>query len=911
MVLSRFTGSLAIILCLVVCVVVPTAMVRGDGFSDGLGDFNDDGYVDLTDMASLADCLLGPAGGESPECAPGDADSDGDVDMYDVAAVLNVFGASPADCNLNGVPDEQDIYEGTSDDCNTNTIPDECEIADGSCFDCNWNGILDVCDVAPGGPIHPDLVHRYSFSTGPEDSIGVAHGVMHGGALIESGAVVFDGVDDYVELPIGATIGTLTDATIEAWVDWSHSGGTWQRIFDIGTDTSAYMFLTPNVAGHPRFAIRSPTQNEQIIETLDAFPTGLTHVAVVIDDAAGQGYLYIDGQPVAENPTVTLSPSDLGESAIGYLGKSFWPDPFFNGRISEFRIYAGALESAEVSASFTAGPDAVAPPASPDCNGNDVPDECDIVPGDLPDSIRHRWSFTTSAADRIGDADGTLHNGASLTDQGVYLDGEDDFVALPIGSTMETTTSFTLEAWLTLHGGVNDPRLFECGRDSANYLFLTPKRGGWPVPPRYRITRNGISQDSVVATDSLLQSSPAHLAVTYDATTQLGQMYIDGLPNGPSVSVLASPANLGTGIQAFLGKSILDANFLYATVAEFRVYDEALTAQDLADNYSVGPDAENPGGSSDNNENGIPDECEAQDCNDNGVADSEDIAAGTSFDCNGNAVPDECDLDEGTSDDCNFDNVPDECWFGPPEGYGLLFDGQTAYVNLGTPSSLTELAVGDFTIETWIRTVDTSRSILIGNYNENPAWSFELHSNEPGSGHLRVYLAGEDHHDDVTVADGVWHHVAVVRKLPPDGYVRMFVDGEEAYASESTIGGYSIGHDTMLARDPRPQTYYYNGAMDEVRVWNLVRTEDQIAAEMFNPLTGTETGLVGYWRLDTGSGSVAFDSAGTADGVLEQGPPWLVVSPDCNNNLVLDECDIAEGTSLDFDHDGVPDECQY
>ncbi len=61
------------------------------------------------------------------------------------------------------------------------------------------------------------------------------------------------------------------------------------------------------------------------------------------------------------------------------------------------------------------------------------------------------------------------------------------------------------------------------------------------------------------------------------------------------------------------------------------------------------------------------------DCNNNGVADDQDIANGTSSDCNGNGTPDECELDNGDCnengvldecekfDDCNENGVPDEC----------------------------------------------------------------------------------------------------------------------------------------------------------------------------------------------------------------------------------------------------------
>lgn len=42
----------------------------------------------------------------------------------------------------------------------------------------------------------------------------------------------------------------------------------------------------------------------------------------------------------------------------------------------------------------------------------------------------------------------------------------------------------------------------------------------------------------------------------------------------------------------------------------------------------------------------LPQAAGAQDCNGNGVLDSQDIASGTSLDCNGNGIPDECDVDQ-------------------------------------------------------------------------------------------------------------------------------------------------------------------------------------------------------------------------------------------------------------------------
>jgi hypothetical protein len=68
------------------------------------------------------------------------------------------------------------------------------------------------------------------------------------------------------------------------------------------------------------------------------------------------------------------------------------------------------------------------------------------------------------------------------------------------------------------------------------------------------------------------------------------------------------------------------------------------------------------GTSQDCDVNGIPDECEPfLDCNGDSLLDACDIAFGISLDCNGNWVPDECDIIFGGIPDCNGNGVPDEC----------------------------------------------------------------------------------------------------------------------------------------------------------------------------------------------------------------------------------------------------------
>jgi large repetitive protein len=76
-------------------------------------------------------------------------------------------------------------------------------------------------------------------------------------------------------------------------------------------------------------------------------------------------------------------------------------------------------------------------------------------------------------------------------------------------------------------------------------------------------------------------------------------------------------------------------------------------------------------------------------------------------------------------------------------------------------------------------------------------------------------------------------------------------------ATALTIGGY----------DPA----YFNGYMDEMRVWNVARSAADIASTMNHTLVGNETGLTGYWKFDEGTGTRVADSVTSAGHVAHPG----------------------------------------
>lgn len=169
----------------------------------------------------------------------------------------------------------------------------------------------------------------------------------------------------FTTMPTGivSSIPAGTNFTIEAWVYW-RGGGAYQRIFDFGTGTGAYMYLTPSNGGGVAFGFKIPGHPErQIAAGATPMPVNTwSHVAIVVDysynDGFGTpgGFLYLNGNRVVfgglyDYNGVTATPynaSDLAGTEQNWLGRSQSAfDPYFDGIIDEVRIsntirYSGA-----------------------------------------------------------------------------------------------------------------------------------------------------------------------------------------------------------------------------------------------------------------------------------------------------------------------------------------------------------------------------------------------------------------------------------------------------------------------------------------------------------------------------------------------------------------------------------------
>lgn len=208
----------------------------------------------------------------------------------------------------------------------------------------------------------PVLIHRYSFDQDAKDSVGTADGNLVG-ATIQDGEVVFDGAGAYVDFPNGI-LTNLSSITIELWAtDFGSSG--WARLLDFGNsqqgeDNSGtgtqYLFISlPSGAGNLRVAITDGS-GEQQLNAPRPPANQKTHIAFVYKASEKTGWLFVDGQIVAVNTNMTITPANLGNTVNNWLGRSQWNDPYFWGSIDEFRIYDGALDPLIIAAHTAGGP---------------------------------------------------------------------------------------------------------------------------------------------------------------------------------------------------------------------------------------------------------------------------------------------------------------------------------------------------------------------------------------------------------------------------------------------------------------------------------------------------------------------------------------------------------------------------
>ena len=218
------------------------------------------------------------------------------------------------------------------------------------------------------------------------------------------------------------------------------------------------------------------------------------------------------------------------------------------------------------------------------------------------------------------------------------------------------------------------------------------------------------------------------------------------------------------------------------------------------------------------------------------------------------------------------------------QNYSLDFDGESDYVEVTNESAVIANA-DQMTLSGWVyprgpnadsytqfdgffgfrNNEDADFYLLqLGNYK------VEARLKVPGGGEFTIVTA------ENSIISETWHHLA----LTYDGSnMILYIDGIEA----GSTGAYGqITNEFLPFNIGRLiwQTTYFDldGQVDEVSLWNLALTEQQVQDYMYADLTGEE-GLVGYWKLNEGTGSTAYDSSDEGNNGQIYGATWSTDTP--------------------------------
>jgi uncharacterized protein YjdB len=222
------------------------------------------------------------------------------------------------------------------------------------------------------------LLHRYSFVSNANDSVGNANGTVQpptgGTAVSINNGLLLPGTggngnnNGYVSLPVGILTNTAS-ITVECWLT-QNTPTTWGTPWDFGSGNNQNFELCPVPStsrnnGNLLTAFTTPA-SEDDLATPTVFPNGLEqYVTVTYNSSNFVANLYtngvIDGTETLPNDN-SYEPAVIGGAGgttENYLGKDVYNDSQFEGTIYEFRIWNGAVTPLYLAISAIAGPDVV------------------------------------------------------------------------------------------------------------------------------------------------------------------------------------------------------------------------------------------------------------------------------------------------------------------------------------------------------------------------------------------------------------------------------------------------------------------------------------------------------------------------------------------------------------------------
>ncbi|MBU2576713.1 MAG: LamG domain-containing protein [Nanoarchaeota archaeon] len=190
------------------------------------------------------------------------------------------------------------------------------------------------------------------------------------------------------------------------------------------------------------------------------------------------------------------------------------------------------------------------------------------------------WEFNGDVNDSVGNNDGTIVGGASVSGGVLVLNGVDSYVSVPDSSSLDIELGVTLSAWVKpvdlvdVQGIItkNGPYFLELATDRIGQDgFVIHNVTGW----------QGMSGTTLLASDAW-----THVLYTYDGGTGLLQFYVNGVPGA---SKIIGGNLLLTNAPVFIGaRSGTPSSFFEGSIDDAMIFNRSLTPAEVTEIYNLG-----------------------------------------------------------------------------------------------------------------------------------------------------------------------------------------------------------------------------------------------------------------------------------------------------------------------------------
>ena len=625
--------------------------------------------------------------------------------------------------------------------------------------------------------------------------------VVKGGAQWQSdgqvaGALSFDGVDDYIELPEAVNqFGGGFSVVL-----WAKPAGneTWARFFEFGNGEQKDNIILSrlNNSNNLMFEVFYGSEWPVRVIAQNAIDLNTWQCFAVTVDREGNASLYKNGKRIQKGKTSEIQ--DIVRKQL-YIGKSQWPtDQMYKGLIDDFRLYNYVLSEREIAQIYQSTPNIKVEES--------VKTEAVSRPSG---GLVGWWKLDETGGSIAVDSSGGNPAGVLLGNPqwqpaggkvggALEFNGVDDYVDTGYKTDLP---AWTVAVWVKSPAGPSTEIQSGPVHREKNYHInwshvFDAFRGAAAV---------SVNGTWYAASFGELQANTwYHLAATYDGENL--KAYKDGVLITDNPEPSGSPDPETETLK--LGKHAMDIHHFAGTIDDVRIYSYALSDSEIADIYKGSPGTK------------VKETAATTDV-------TKPYAKGLVgwWKLDGNA-----DDSSGKGNNGTVMNGPQ--WIAGRINGGLRFDGVDDCVSLPIGQLISTL--NSSTLAVW---VDFSNAggvwQRIFDFGADTSNYIYLSPRTDANGPMRVAItAGEGQWTDLDASTGTlpsgWHHVAVV--LEP-GNLRLYLDGIIADSTNSlyVLSNLGVTSNNWLGRSQYPTDAYFNGALDEFRIYNFALSDNEIA----------------------------------------------------------------------------------